>query len=160
KPGASSLSAIVAPVMSVLPPTSESKTSLLPSGATSRMSTSSGNVCVNPLSVTVIRAMGLPTPDTLMFDGYGVAGAPVAAPVPLAGIVIAVEFVKVVVCALALVGSARVGKTPRHTVTASQSRRVIRFVLFIRTPLRARDHWKTGSGANPAPPQLFPSDVV
>src|SRR4029077_1334218 len=49
---ASSLSVMVADTRSLVSPTSENNTSLEPSGATSRMSTSSGNVCETPYSVT------------------------------------------------------------------------------------------------------------
>jgi len=56
------------------------------------MSTSPGNVCENPRSVTATLAMGALKPETVMFDGYGVAGEPDVAPVPMAGIVIGVGF--------------------------------------------------------------------
>jgi hypothetical protein len=52
------------------------------------------------LSVTVTLETGLTTPATVMLDGYGVAGAPVVAPVPVAGIVIAVAFENVEVAEL------------------------------------------------------------
>jgi hypothetical protein len=44
------------------------------------------------LSVTVTLVTGLTSPATVMLDGYGLAGAPVEAPVPVAGMVIAVAF--------------------------------------------------------------------
>ena len=49
------------------------------------------------LSLTETLVTGLVSPATVMLDGYGFEGAPVAVPVPLAGMVIVVLFEKVVV---------------------------------------------------------------
>src|SRR6185312_10475820 len=70
-------------------------TNFTPVGPTSRISTSLGKVCVICFSVMVTLITGLVMPATVMFDGYGVAGDPVVAPVPVAGITIAVAFEKV-----------------------------------------------------------------
>ncbi len=61
-----------------------------PVGPTKSTSTSDGNVWLICFSVTVTFVTGLSKPATTMADGYGVAGAPVEAPVPVAGITIGV----------------------------------------------------------------------
>jgi hypothetical protein len=43
-------------------------------------------------SVTETLLTGAVMPETVTFEGYGVAGAPVVAPVPVAGTTIAVAF--------------------------------------------------------------------
>src|SRR5215813_3681629 len=70
---------------------------LRPVGPTSSTSTSSGNVWLMFFRVTVTLVTGLVSPATVMFEGYGLAGAPVVAPVPLPGMVIEVLFEKVLV---------------------------------------------------------------
>jgi hypothetical protein len=73
--------------------------------------------------------MGALKPATAMFDGYGDAGAPVEAPLPVAGIVMGVGFVKV--CALAALGIAMDVKAPKHTTSAVSERRFIPAVLLL-----------------------------
>src|SRR5260221_10944979 len=73
------------------------------------MSTSEGNTWANAVSVTVTFATGDANPDTVMFDGYGVA-------VVLSLIAIAAGFANV--CACADRGSST--RVPRHTTRAKR----------------------------------------
>jgi hypothetical protein len=59
-----------------------------PPGETSSMSMSSGNVWVRPFRDRLTSVIVPWSPLTTLLDGYGAAGAPVDAPVPVAGMVI------------------------------------------------------------------------
>src|SRR6185369_17667099 len=83
------------PVRSAVPSASESRTNLAPVGPTSSTSMSPGNVCVICFSVTETLATAPVNPAIVIVGGYGVAGAPDVAPVPVAGTTIAAVFEKV-----------------------------------------------------------------
>src|SRR5262245_45958984 len=91
------------------------------------MSTSDGNVWLRPLSLTRTLLTVPVIPETETFDGYGVAGAPVAAPVPVAGMVIAVVFENVV--AVVSVPPALMVKlaVPRNTAPSVKSNAAVKF---------------------------------
>src|SRR5438105_4820532 len=93
--GAEPASSIVtfAAATAVLPPVSDINRNFLPVGETRRRSRSSGKVCDSPVSVTFtlpLKVVG--KAETTMGDGKILAGAPVIAPVPVAGITIAEVF--------------------------------------------------------------------
>jgi hypothetical protein len=104
---------MVRPLTAAPVPPSENNTNFLPVGETSSMSTSLGNGCENPVSVTVTFPIGAVTPETVMFDGYGVA-------VVLSLMAIAAGFENV--CAPASPGTRT---RPRHTTRADKDHRTI-----------------------------------
>ena len=70
---AASSSVRVTPLAGELPPTSDMMIAFCPPGATSSMSTSSGNAWLKLFRVTV-KLVTVPTkPETFSVDGYGVA---------------------------------------------------------------------------------------
>ena len=90
---AASLNVIETLLMPLPPPLSEARITDWPAGPTSRMSTSSGNVCVQ-LTMRAVTFVIVPlSPETAIVDGYGLA----TPEVPVAGIAIDAVFENVVV---------------------------------------------------------------
>jgi hypothetical protein len=71
---ASSSSVRSTPLVTVEPPASDMTIAFWPPGPTSSMSMSSGNVCEIPLMLRFTSVIDAPRPESVQFDGYGVAG--------------------------------------------------------------------------------------